>query len=139
MIDFTNCEINKFRQYGGANGSKIGIIYNEENYMLKFPPKPTKNFDLSYTNSCFSEYISCHIVNSIGLEAQETLLGSYKDKIVVACKDFVIDDFKLNDFTSLKNSVIDSKTGGKDTTLSEVLYGIENQQIINSDELKKVF
>lgn len=38
MIDFTQCEVNKFRAYGGANGNKINIRYQEEGYMLKFPP-----------------------------------------------------------------------------------------------------
>ena len=37
MIDFTNCKINKFRYYGGKNRGKICIIYNNEQYMLKFP------------------------------------------------------------------------------------------------------
>ena len=37
MIDFTNCKINKFRYYGVKNGGKICIIYNYEEYMLKFP------------------------------------------------------------------------------------------------------
>lgn len=77
MIDFSNCKIDNTRAYGGVNGNKIGIIYNEENYMLKFPPKPTKNANLSYSNSCFSEFISCSIANSLGLKAQETLLGTY--------------------------------------------------------------
>ncbi len=35
MIDFTNCEINKFKYYVGKNGGKICIIYNNEDYMLK--------------------------------------------------------------------------------------------------------
>lgn len=25
MIDFTNCPVNKFKGYGGANGNKINI------------------------------------------------------------------------------------------------------------------
>ena len=37
MIDFTNCEKNNFKYYGGKNGGKICVIYNNENYMLKFP------------------------------------------------------------------------------------------------------
>ena len=35
MIDFTNCEINKYKYYGGINGGKICIIYNNEEYMLE--------------------------------------------------------------------------------------------------------
>lgn len=30
MVDFTNCEINKFKYYGGKNGGEICIVYNEE-------------------------------------------------------------------------------------------------------------
>ena len=37
MIDFTNCKIDLFRAYEGANGSKICVIYNDEQYMIKFP------------------------------------------------------------------------------------------------------
>ena len=59
MIDFTDCRIIPGRTYNGANGSKIAIEYNNEIYMLKFPPsgkgKPT---ELSYTNSCISEHIA---------------------------------------------------------------------------------
>lgn len=33
MIDFTLCEINKFRAYGGANGNKINILYGGNSYM----------------------------------------------------------------------------------------------------------
>lgn len=34
MIDFTSCEVNKFRAYGGANGNKINILYEDSSYML---------------------------------------------------------------------------------------------------------
>ena len=29
-IDFTNCPVNKLLWYGGANGKKIGIQYDNE-------------------------------------------------------------------------------------------------------------
>lgn len=51
MIDFTNCNINKFKYYGG----KICIIYNKENYMLKFPSiKDNWVNEHEYSNSCIS-------------------------------------------------------------------------------------
>lgn len=37
MIDFTNAAV-KNKAYAGANGSKISVVYNGEQYMLKFPP-----------------------------------------------------------------------------------------------------
>lgn len=34
-IDFTSCEVNRFKAYGGANGNKIHIRYQGKGYMLK--------------------------------------------------------------------------------------------------------
>ena len=55
MIDFTNLPVRN-KTYAGANGSKISILYKNELYMLKFPPFPSINKDMSYANSCISEY-----------------------------------------------------------------------------------
>ena len=129
-IDFSDCKRN-LNTYGGANGNKIGIIYNGENYMLKFPSN-IKNLTKQkikgeYTNSCVNEYVGSHIFQSLGIEAQETLLGTYQDKIVVACKDFESDGYRFADFASLKNTVIDSESNGYGTELKDILYIFEEQ------------
>ena len=50
--DFTNCKRVPGRAYNGANGKKIAIEYQGEQYMLKFPPSGQgKRTELSYTNS----------------------------------------------------------------------------------------
>ena len=49
-MDFTNCERVIWKAYSGANGKKIAVKYNGKQYMLKFPPAPRKNLDMSYTN-----------------------------------------------------------------------------------------
>lgn len=41
-IDFTNLQ-KRNKAYAGANGSKISVIYDGEQYMLKFPPVPKRN------------------------------------------------------------------------------------------------
>lgn len=142
-IDFTNAKHSLGRKYDGANGKKIGIIYNDEPYMLKFPvhPKSTnKEIDFSrYTNSCFSEYISCHIFNTVGIKAQETILGTYDDKVVVACKDFVPYGSQFNNFISIKNGVINSMNQGEGTELSSILEALDNQTDIPSNEVKEFF
>ena len=61
MIDFTNLPTRK-KAYGGANENKLSIIYNDELYMLKSPMHALRNPNLSYTNSCTSEYLGCHIL-----------------------------------------------------------------------------
>ena len=40
MINFSKCEINNYKYYGGKNGGKICIKYQNEDYMLKFPSTP---------------------------------------------------------------------------------------------------
>ena len=91
MIDFTNLPVRN-KTYAGANGSKISVLYENELYMLKFPSSPVINKEMSYSNGCISEYIGCHIFESVNIPVQKTLLGTYtkngKQKIVVACKDF---------------------------------------------------
>lgn len=144
MIDFTNCEVNKFKYYGGKNGGKIGIVYNGENYMLKFPGLNEKFKDgHEYTNNCISEYISCHIFKALGLNTQDTILGKYllkgKEKIVVACKDFVTPGKEFKQFAELKNSQIESSQNGYGTELSEVIETIENQSICDVKVLKEFF
>ena len=111
--------------------------------MLKFPTPPSRNKKMSYTNGCISEYIGCHIFESIGIPVQKTLLGTYtkngKEKIVVACKDFTSTGIVLQDFASLKNTIIDSEHNGYGTELSDIMCAIEEQTAINPYELKEWF
>ena len=78
MIDFTKCEHLK-KGYTGANGNKISIRYNGEVYMLKFPSGARINENMSYANSCISEYLGCHIFELAGIPVQESILGTYFD------------------------------------------------------------
>ena len=142
MIDFTNLPTKK-KAYGGANGSKLSVVYNDELYMLKLPMHALKNPNLSYTNSCTSEYLGCHIFNMLGVKAQETLLGTYKyhdkTRIVVACKDFTYPGVVIMDFASVKNQIIDSASNGYGTELSDILDTIEKQTAVDPVKLKEHF
>lgn len=139
-MDFTDCKRVLGKAYSGANGKKIAVEYNGKRYMLKFPPsgknKPT---ELSYTNSCFSEYIGSTIFNILGIEAQNTILGTFtvsgKEKIVCACEDFTADGSVLFDFCSIKNSIIDSEHEGNGTELEDLLETIEKQQFVDPYQL----
>ena len=144
MIDFTLCEVNKFRAYGGANGNKINIIYEGNSYMLKFPPVPSRNKAMSYTNGCISEYLACHIFESIGFKTQETLLGIYtdshgKEKVVVACGDFTEGGKRLIEFAHLKNTCINSEQNGYGKELSSIILAIDEQTLLPPDQLRDFF
>ncbi|MCI1965133.1 HipA domain-containing protein [Robinsoniella peoriensis] len=144
MIDFTNCPVNKFKGYGGANGNKINIMYEGQSYMLKFPPVPNKSKVMSYTNSCISEYLACHIIESLEFDVQETVLGTYidkrgKEKVVVACKDFTADGKRLMEFAHLKNTCVDSEQSGYGTELSSIIKAIDEQSLVEPQKLKDFF
>lgn len=142
MIDFSKYEL-RSKTYGGANGRKISVLYNEELYMLKFPSVANLNDNMSYANGCFSEHLGSHIFNSIGIEAQETLLGTFwvngQNKIIVACKDFTMNGLQLQDFASLKNTIVDSPRNGYGTELSEIEEAINEQKLFPIEKLKTRF
>ena len=142
-IDFTSCERLPGRAYNGANGKKIAVRYDGDVWMLKFPPsaaeKPTA---LSYTNSCLCEHLASTIANMIGLKSQETRLGTFangKTKTVCACRDFTSEGKLFYDFCSIKNTVIDSETGGTGTELDDVLETIDKQSFVDPVMLKAYF
>ncbi|WP_417039528.1 HipA domain-containing protein [Clostridium porci] len=142
MIDFTNLPVRN-KTYAGANGSKISVLYNDELYMLKFPAVPAVNKEMSYANGCVSEYLGCHIFESIGIPVQKTMLGTYtkkgKKKIVVACKDFTAGSLVLQDFASLKNTIIDSAHNGYGTELSDIVKTLEEQTAVDPQMLTEWF
>lgn len=72
MIDFTQCKASN-RFYGGHAESKKGIIYNGENWFLKFPKNTKKLHFHSYTLSPICEYIGSHIYNLLGITTHETI------------------------------------------------------------------
>lgn len=142
LIDFTDCQKRK-KSFDGANGSKISILYNNEYYMLKFPPKSIRNKELSYKNDTISEYLGCHILASLDVPVQDTLLGTYsvanKKKVVVACKDFTNSSWNLHSFAAFKNQIVDSEHNGYGTELSDIEKTFETQTEFDPKILKDFF
>lgn len=123
MIDFTECAIDKLSNYGGSD-QKRGIIYNGKRYMLKLSDRIStdKRDSLrdSYSNSIYSEYVCCHIIEMCGYDVQKTLLGQVvmdtkrnKDKVVpvVACENFIPEGYELIEFKNIQNTLSDEKPG----------------------------
>lgn len=119
--------------YGGAAGNKDGIIYNGENWLIKYP-KNIKGLertgDASYSTAPLSEYIGSHIYEMLGYDVHATFLGERHDKIVVACKDFAIED-DLIEIRTIKNHA--------DSELAELLEQkftpSDSEHIVDIEEL----
>lgn len=92
--------------YGGNAGDKDGVIYNDAEWIIKYP-KATVNMVgnniLSYTTSPLSEYIGSQIYKILGIPVHETILGTRHNRIVVACKDFATYPWVLMEVRTLKN------------------------------------
>ncbi len=127
IFDFNNLVSSAVR-YGGHAGSKLGVVINGENWLLKFP-KSTRSFttkvDMSYSTAPISEYIGSHIYEQIGIPVHETLLGVRDNRVVVACKDFTGDGsvYRLDDFNSISNDYV----RGLDEKLSKVTSTSDTQ------------
>lgn len=138
MIDFTQCTIELTKFYDGLNGNKLAIYYENELYMLKFPKESHK--EDSYASSTINEYIASNIFKILGFNAQDTLLGTYKDEVVVACKDFEGFDKRLINFGKVKNSPLNPSTKDfLDTDFADTLKIINSQNIIDSNVLKDFY
>lgn len=90
IIDFSKAK-EIYQKYGGA-GKKKTLILNGVQYLVKFQNpvrKKGKNIQVSYVNSVYSEYIGSKIFESVGIETQEVVIGTYEGRIVCACKDFL--------------------------------------------------
>jgi len=143
MIDFTHCR-ELPADYGGSEQKKK-MIYNGEVYLVKFPdPVRQKANPLSYMNNQFSEYIGCHIFESVGIPVQETLLGIYreatgKEKVVVACKDFTTPGHTLHEFSWVANSTTTMER--KATACIKDVYEVieQNPLIPYKQETKELF
>lgn len=143
LIDLTECPVDIYRTYDGANGAKKAIIYNGERYMVKFPAHAKNNPDMTYSNGCINEYIASNIFRSLGIDTQETFLGRYRVndeyKLVVACKDFCNRGEKVASFATIKNTVVDSESNGFGTEIEEVLDAIRTQQIYDPIVIEERF
>ena len=149
IIDFNECKENA-RRYGGMAGLKAGIIYNNENWILK-KKKSTKNFkviEISYTTAPLSEFIGSQIYKLIGIDVHETLLGVRDGILVVACKDFREDNETLYEFREIKNAYVkgleeeleDYSSSGTGTDINEIITVMNvNTEFICNPKLKERF
>ena len=104
MIEIRNLDTVEItnKGYGGHSGSKLVVLIDNKNYLLKYPNflKKINN----YTTSPLSEYIGSHIYEIIGIDTHKTILGIKDNKLVVACLDFLKSTEEIIDFNAIKNN-----------------------------------
>ena len=142
-----NFPIDATRVFGGATGPKFCILINNVPYMMKgqqnLKLKQFKNVEISYANDPVSEYIGSHIYEYYRVPVHDTLLGTYKGKLVVCCKDISVNGSFI-EFKLLRNSIMDSEynvdTSGMSTRLIDIFAIINNSNApINRNAVKERF
>lgn len=143
MLDITNFK-QELNNYGGSE-LKATYFINGKKYMVKMPdPIRKKTLNLSYMNNQFSEYIGCHIFDSVGISVQETMLVKLvkdgKEKIAVACKDFIKDGEELIEVSNVSLSLsTEKKYQISIEDVYEIIEKISDNYHLDSKELISSF
>lgn len=145
IIDFDDCErpsIFSQRHYGGLSGNKEHILIDGENWFLKYPANIRgrfQNVDLSYSNSPLCEYLGSKVYELLDIPVHKTLLGisSKSGHVLVACKDFLKNGEKLDEFSQIKVSFAphdldSSSSSGSSCNLDETVSIIKNNEFLKS-------
>lgn len=95
--------------YGGASGFKDGLIIDGQDWLVKYPKNASylsRHEEMSYTYDPVSEYLGSHIYELLGYSVHETMLVERRNKIAVACRDFVDDAARerLLEIRTIKNA-----------------------------------
>lgn len=134
LIDFSECEVLP-NTYDGA-AFKFPIMFEGERYLLKFgeriDPSPKDPGRASYFNTPLTEHLGSRSFELLGLDAQNTILGTYQGRRAVACKDFIYelgrDRYELVEFKKQERSVVgDSGKLSKTPALENLLAAFDGK------------
>ena len=133
-MDYSIYEISNIN-YGGSE-RKIGIKIENEYYMIKFQKKTA----FGKRNNHISEYLGSQIFNMLGVNAQETILGTFKDENVVVCKDFNIDGYQFVPFIDVGESTIEEDKEKYQYSYEDIMsLLLLNKKITNVEDVVSSF
>lgn len=90
------------RYYSGAERKK-SILISEKPYLVKFQKNSREGLRFNHV----SEYLGSHIFSLLGIETQETFLGTYKGEHVVVIQDFLGEDEVFVPFNGVGDSSLE--------------------------------
>ena len=133
-IDFTKYQSSDV--YYGGSEKKIGIIINGEKYMLKFQKETVFGKRFNHV----SEYLGSHIFELLGFDCHQTVLGTYNNYEVVACKDFVTNGYQFVPFNDIGESSLEIDKERYQYTYEDIINLLEhNKKITNVSETISIF
>jgi len=100
-MEYSNFEKNN-KIYSGTE-KKIGVTINSDDYIIKFQ----KQTRFGLRNNHISEYIGCKIFESLKINVQEAVLGTFEGEPVVVVKDFIGPNQNFVSFNDVGESSIE--------------------------------
>ncbi|MBR4203480.1 MAG: HipA domain-containing protein [Candidatus Methanomethylophilaceae archaeon] len=123
------------RYYSGSE-RKIGIVIDEEEWILKFQYKD----ELKYRFNHISEHIGSKVFNSIGIPAQITELGTYKGEEVVACRNFIPEGCMFVPFNDVGESTLERDRDAFQYSYEDVMAMLSaNKKLTDQDSTIDLF
>ena len=133
-IDFSNYPLSD--TYYGGSEKKIGILINNDRFMLKFQ----KETPFGKRNNHISEYLGSHIFELLGFNTHKTFLGTYKSNNVVACKDFIINGYQFVPFNDVGESSLELDKETYQYSYEDIVELLENnKKLTNVEETVSTF
>lgn len=138
LLDLNKCE-EGYKRFGGSD-KKDTIFIDGKRYMVKYnnviKKSEVNKFTSGSRNNVFSEYISCHIISTLGIPVQNTLLGIRNGHIVVACEDFCVDGYELNEFEKYGNSIDIDFEEARYPEISDIISVIRRNKQMDPKEIE---
>ena len=136
IYDLTGYSLSeRYGTYGGNSGSKECILIGNDHWIIKYPHNSAnlnKGGSLSCSASSLSEYIGSHVFSLLGYNVHDTILGIRRGKLVVACKDFCMDDDRLIEYRQLRNTYCEEAKNA----LAKRVYVTKNRHLSNLYEIE---
>ena len=134
MTNYSRCPDGE-RFYTGAERKK-SILVNNKPYIIKFQKNSREGLRFNH----ISEYLGSHIFSMLGIEAQETYLGTYKGEQVVAICDFLGEDEVFIPFNGVGDSSLEQDKDKYQYSYDDIVNMLmDNVKLTNVDETIDLF
>ncbi len=134
MINYSNYP-DGGRFYSGAERKK-SILISGKPYLIKFQKNSREGVRFNH----ISEYLGSHIFSMLGIETQETQLGTYNGENVVVIKDFLGDDEVFIPFNGVGDSSLEQDKERYQYTYEDISAMLsDNVKLTNVDKAIDLF
>lgn len=134
MIDYSRYPDGN-RYYSGAERKK-SILVSGKPYLIKFRKNSREGLKYNHV----SEYLGSHIFSMLGIETQETFLGTYHHEEVVAIRDFLGEDEIFVPFNGVGDSSLEQNKEKYQYSYDDIIHMLkENVKLTNVEETIHLF